>query len=684
MKKITSLLVLLSFFLFPVSNVYAAEIPGNVTEVLVPTQWANKSAKLYIPTSSCGGGNTCPFNIYVNDNLVSYYKVTPQTKVTNTDTNQYYEIPFDFSSARQKGAENKITVASGSTAVETVAYTPKETNLAGGCGTKSTLVTAQDVILTRRVGTNDVEKYYELINIINSPAGYDVVAGTGIEYPVSIYYTYQGTNQSGSSLFDYNEFITDVELSMYTQYLPDKVNLWYPTDNPSYVYKIPYFANPPKILENEVFLQTYDDGKYTTGYYTEEDAVKWGLIAAGYKKIESSKRTEYQWRRDNYTWEAITDNSITNKDTCAALNNDPNNRNASIDSSTTCRQLENGNPTYECTIGCGTSVSGTFYEAVGFPKLRIKSFTDKYTSSCDVDKSDCDSLLKSVQNQYPQFTCRVEKSIYKPGGEGAGDGSKAISCNKDGCKGRVIEEKTVTFCSYDKKNWFTEYYIGGGNWSRNPGDAVWTIERPENTYEGENITQIGSRETYRYYITPSGNFAYQTTQLIKYELPETYIEKGTSYIYNKEHIPSSNVIYGGRRLYTDLKASSGPLTLKIYGKNIGMNKYTYDTTCTYNLIANGLYDKNNFILYRPIDPKDPFPKYAPLANWVGKESLITKLGYGVYTKVPEYQIMLTPANTNQIRSYNDTHKYLDYNLNEKEESDFIHKSFSSLFKINKK
>lgn len=162
------------------------------------------------------------------------------------------------------------------------------------------------------------------------------------------------------------------------------------------------------------------------------------------------------------------------------------------------------------------------------------------------------------------------------------------------------------------------------------------------------------------------------------------LEPGTSDIYDKVHKPTSATIEGGRRLYTNLKADNGTLNIRILGNNIGMNKYSYDTDCNFNLLANGLFNSGGgLIVYRPIDPKDPFPRYAPLANWKGKEYLITKLGYGVYTLTPEYQVVLSSFDIGKIRTYNASNKYLDYRLNTKEESEFIHKIFSNLFRIKK-
>ncbi len=685
MKKITSLLILLSIFLMPIPKVYAAEIGGTINEVLIPTQSANRNAVLYIPVSSCNLGSSndfCRFYVDLNGTRVSSINVTTTTPKVNN--NNYYQLTFDYSRARTKGGENTIVVTTGSTSIQTVAYTPKEKTIVGSCGTQSSLVTEQGIILTRRLGTSNVEKYYELISIVNAPGNYDVVAGTGIEFPISIYYTYQGTNKDGVSFIEYDDFIDNNPLSMYVGYLPDKIKQWYPTDNEAYRYKIPYQNTLKQKLSDEIFIQTTNGTEYTTAYYTDQEAIDKDLIAAGYKKLEGSCRTEYKWKRTNYTWEGKTDNSITNLDKCKDLNDDPDIKNAALGSDTTCYQKANKKVTYSCLISCGTSVNGPPYYIESFRRSYSAGNFSVYTSSCDVDTGDCNTILGLVKRDNPKKYCSIVSGNYSVIGAGEGSGSKKISCSKDnGCSGRVIERKTITFCHYDEKQYFTEYYIGSGNWSKVKNAGIWTIERPENTYPEENITNIGTRQTCRYYRVPSGDFGYQTTELRKYELPETFIESGTSYIYDKLHAPSTNVTSGGRRLYTDLKASNGILNIRILGNNIGMNKYKYDTSCNYNMLANGLFnDGGGLIIYRPVDPKDPFPRYAPLANWRGKAYLIRSFG------PIEYQVRLSSADIQDIRNYNSRNPYLDFNFtigkdkngNNIFKSNFIHKNFSKLFK----
>jgi DNA polymerase III alpha subunit len=116
--------------------------------------------------------------------------------------------------------------------------------------------------------------------------------------------------------------------------------------------------------------------------------------------------------------------------------------------------------------------------------------------------------------------------------------------------------------------------------------------------------------------------------------------------------------------------------------NIGFNKYSYDLTCKYNLLANGIFKpgQQGPIVYRPIDPTDPFPRYAPLGNWAKEQTLINniiRLGYGVYTLNPEYEITLNANSINAIRGYNASNAcragqkincgYLNYDFTEKKD-----------------
>ncbi|MFA7689104.1 MAG: hypothetical protein WCX96_03345, partial [Bacilli bacterium] len=230
MKKISSLLILLSIFLMPIPKVYAAEIGGTINEVLIPTQSANKSAVLFIPVSSCVLNNNndyCQFYVDLNGTRVSAIKVTTSTPKIND--NKYYQLTFDYSRAKEydtkkekEDNQNIIKVTTGSNSITTYGYTPKMTKIIGTCNSKANLAKEQGVVLTRKEGTNKVQEFEELINIVNGPAGYDVAAGTGIIYPMYILYTYQG-----SEYLDYFDYTKETTMDMYAPYIPEKINNFY-------------------------------------------------------------------------------------------------------------------------------------------------------------------------------------------------------------------------------------------------------------------------------------------------------------------------------------------------------------------------------------------------------------------------------------------------------------------------
>ncbi len=72
------------------------------------------------------------------------------------------------------------------------------------------------------------------------------------------------------------------------------------------------------------------------------------------------------------------------------------------------------------------------------------------------------------------------------------------------------------------------------------------------------------------------------------------------------------------------------------------------------------------LIYRPISLKDPFPNRIEGYNWKGYTDLITNnrnvSDNEVYNQEPMYVITLTPADIKEIRQYNKTHSYNDFDL----------------------
>ncbi len=740
MKKITSLLILLSMFLMPISSVYAAEIGGTINEVLVPTQSATKSAVLYIPVNSCVLGSSsdyCRFYVDLNGTRVSSINVTTSTPKVNK--NKYYQLTFDYSNALTKGKKNTVKVTTGSTSIETYGFTPKETSLTGTCGTKANMVEAQGVILTRRVGTKKVEEFEELINIINGPAGYDVAAGTGIEYPMYLFYTYQG-----KEYLNYFDYDTEMNLNMYSPYLPDKVNKVYPYNSTYSGYQLGYEKTNFQQVNN-VVLFTELLLEQLEGKGIKSDIEK-GTAGEGYVEIPGSCVTKYKWRKvEKITYTELeeckeVDSSSPVPDGYARITGVKICRSACH-----CVKKTGGSPVathyYDgsaCDCFRAKRQDGNTVLGLCLPTMstadggsRQKNYSSCISDANDYKTKNCDPYLKYQTctyfswppyvsckwNNYPYFCPQClynscmntynskRQACINKWGIGAEtqlepgkvecypnspiNWGESIDKYKGSCE--YLKNYKIAYgnCKKVTKSYNRYEYYNGSIWV--PGDssyARWTIDN----FAGiSGVEKMAEAEFCSYYKADELEQTDQVTGLITYELPRAYVEKGTGYIYNDDNKNSAVNPFikdsGERKVYTDLRAVDDKnYTLRIIGRNIGFNKYSYDLSCRFNLLANGLFDGNKgtgLIVYRPIDPKDPFPRYAPLANWLGKEYLITKKGYGVYTLVPEYELTLTSLDISNIRSYNASNKYLDYKLNKKEESDFIHKSFSNLFRIKK-
>ncbi|MFA7688926.1 MAG: hypothetical protein WCX96_02425 [Bacilli bacterium] len=747
MKKITSLLILLSMFLMPIPKVYAAKIGGTINEVLIPTQSATKSAVLFIPVSSCklsSSTDYCQFYVDLNGVRVSSVKVTKSTPKINN--NKYYQLTFDYSRAKKYNVkktkednQNVIKVTTGSISITTYGYTPKMTKIIGTCNSKANLAKEQGVVLTRKEGTKKVQEFEELINVVNGPAGYDVAAGTGIKYPMYILYTYQGSEFL--NYFDYS-YREDTILDMYSPYLSERVKNVYRYDSTYNGFRVGYDKTgfqeiPDVVLFTELLLEQLE-GK---GIVSD---VEKGTAGSGYVEIPGSCVTKYKWMNKETVYYNALDDCVEGKtvesgevsasgvktckvncycsvkrangteytawsvtgeigNECQCKNTVPSGESKSLQklcadldsslkadrqacynqASNYCNSYNNMWNSY-CQPNCSAANKGC---PCKFPVSAIESEFNKLKKSCEAAKAKCSKMptgayMLEMKTQHTNCTAPglpIEWSRTKSEVEPISGCSMGFKDVKGACK--VVRKS------------YTQYeYYNGITWV--PGDsnaAEWTVDDMSTATDRANIDKIGEVEFCSYYKADKIKVTDQITGLITYELPLAYIERGTGYVYNDDNKTNASNPFieesGERKLYTDLRADNNAnYILRVIGKNIGFNKYSYDLTCSFNLIANGLFtgDKGTgLIIYRPIDPKDPFPRYAPLANWLGKEYLITRTGYGVYTLVPEYEVILTSLDIGSIRSYNALNEYLDYKLNKNEESQFIHKSFINLFRINK-
>ncbi len=714
MKKVVTLLILLSMFIISIPKVYAAEVPGTINEVLVPTQKAIKNAVLFIPISSCilnSDYDYCQFYVDLNGNRVSEFKVTRSTPKINN--NRYYQIIFDYSRAYTKGKENAIRVTTGSSFIETIGYTSEEKELVGTCNSKANMVKAQGIILTRKVGNNKVERFEELINIINGPDGFDVAAGTGIEFPIYTFYTYQG-----SEYLDYFSFNKEMTLDMYSPYMPEKVNKIYPYDSSYGGHKVRYEALEPQEIK-DVVLFTEALLEQLEGKGIKSDVEK-GTAGEGYVEIPNSCITKYKWRKkETVTYSTLGD--------CVETGRNPNAGEKRVKGKKVCNMycecfgskvIARGSLTSGTECDCANSANllgeGTVIGACEKyndtrSKCRDKAYNEVYKTCkkikdkyyfCEYKRHECYWFPSFTESIYDNCMSIYENRLKLCGELGKMDYKIGHNCNVIEwiTTGTIDETKLCSgtslvygICKVNKKTYTHYEYYDGVDWI--PGDSNYAKYTVENLSGQPDVEKIGQADFCSYYKPGEISDTSQTTGLINYILPLAYVEKGTGYVYNNDNKTTAKNPFinsnGERKIYTDLKSDDiKNYPLRIIGNKIGFNKYSYSLTCDFNLLANGLFEpkpgQQGLIVYRPIDPKDPFPKYAPLANWQGKEQLITKLGYGVYTINPEYEIHLTSVSIDKIRSYNDTNEYLDYNINEKGESVFIHKMFSNLFRVNKK
>ena len=181
----------------------------------------------------------------------------------------------------------------------------------------------------------------------------------------------------------------------------------------------------------------------------------------------------------------------------------------------------------------------------------------------------------------------------------------------------------------------------------------------------QEYVDLGYSALHVHYMTASG----------RYPIALTYPKFTPDAEYNDE-MPASNIVHNYDQFVTE-----SPLiqecTYKV--ENIVIENEDpscVDDNCTVceSDACDPLGLKGINVLYRPISLSNPFPGVSgtgrnPGSNWEGDvaERFITN-NRGVkedrvyYDKEPMYEITLTPAIIKEIRKYNDTTMYSDYNL----------------------
>ena len=184
----------------------------------------------------------------------------------------------------------------------------------------------------------------------------------------------------------------------------------------------------------------------------------------------------------------------------------------------------------------------------------------------------------------------------------------------------------------------------------------------------------------------------------KYTMPDVYLEKYTGEVKEKS---VENTCNAKDRFFTSFKEEtrleSGEGETKDYGYEMkitaeGLNNdlvtsdiWNLNVTCNYqvknvifpqeNCIGNNcseIYDKygKTAFEYRPVDLSNPFPSGKIPANWLGKVNIITDTRNNLST-LRKFEITLDRSGINKLRTYNDTHSYDTFNVDEMEKSNLI-------------
>lgn len=174
------------------------------------------------------------------------------------------------------------------------------------------------------------------------------------------------------------------------------------------------------------------------------------------------------------------------------------------------------------------------------------------------------------------------------------------------------------------------------------------------------------------------------------QLPETYIEKGSGYVYAKKSQASVQPTEdGGNKMYTRLDTKQGDYYFSVSGQSIGLNQYSFVLPkCYYKVKCNPLAEtcetgpkcppgdpecppgepecppddpdcpSTGQAVFRIISLKTPFPGREPGRNWVGHTNLIRT---DAYESSPEYSLDMNHTLLRRIQDYNSNYHYLNYN-----------------------
>ena len=145
---------------------------------------------------------------------------------------------------------------------------------------------------------------------------------------------------------------------------------------------------------------------------------------------------------------------------------------------------------------------------------------------------------------------------------------------------------------------------------------------------------------------------------------------------------------GEKFVYTDFYQRTGKYKYDLNAINVGPNLPNTNPnlliikpfTCSYNL-SNLIFPPKGGINYnqygntgfefRQISLTEPFPNRQARENWLGKEGLITNVGYAIYNNQPLYNFYLNSNNRDKIRVYNSRYRYDSFNPADPYKSNFL-------------
>jgi len=184
----------------------------------------------------------------------------------------------------------------------------------------------------------------------------------------------------------------------------------------------------------------------------------------------------------------------------------------------------------------------------------------------------------------------------------------------------------------------------------------------------------------------------------KYTMQDVYLEKYTGEVKTVSDINTCNAKDRYFVSMDEITNLDPGYNLKLVAKKLGDNLLERNRN-NWSLTVNCKYEVKNLMfpqqsstgscidekceeygttafMYRIVDLNDPFPNRNPGANWVGKESIITSTKDNI-TSMQKFVITLNRSSINRIRTYNDTHTYDTFTIDDPNTNVITAKTFGN-------